>query len=260
MSLSGQQYRSNDDLFPLVFFPSAYKDEPEDGEEASEEKENGLDTFSYSPQVLKKTTTDDTVESTTSSTQPPKKTIKKIDLGAAATLISVPQTSQSNTASSNTPLPVATSNLNGTQNQPSAVNDLADLMGSVPAEPPLMPTPASGGTDLFGTFSGVTTTGAYIKFFLLLNCSQDYEPRWCNGHSCIRWLVEGFGTGSRFISTAYLLAYFDWSPRWRRADSIHLHQFLGFRLQSDGPPSGHLVWCQIAVKLSRLTGFFDRGL
>eukprot|EP00794_Sanderia_malayensis_P005177 gene5176-5829_t len=150
-----------------------YKDEPEDGEEIAEEKDEE-DSFSY--RSVKSSTSDTSSDVKEPQPQPSvtaaaRKPVKKIDLGAAATLIGVAQTSSSSEPSQNgfrqAPQQPLT-NLNAVASQPatpaqpqaSALNDLVDLMR--PTDPPLLPTNVVGnqGEDLFGGFSSAAPATA----------------------------------------------------------------------------------------------------
>eukprot|EP00794_Sanderia_malayensis_P005195 gene5195-5850_t len=150
-----------------------YKDEPEDGEEIAEEKDEE-DSFSY--RSVKSSTSDTSSDVKEPQPQPSvtaaaRKPVKKIDLGAAATLIGVAQTSSSSEPSQNgfrqAPQQPLT-NLNAVASQPatpaqpqaSALNDLVDLMR--PTDPPLLPTNVVGnqGEDLFGRFSSAAPATA----------------------------------------------------------------------------------------------------
>ena len=80
--------------------------------------------------------------------------MKKIDLGAAATLVSVAQTAKSQATENGS----ASEEPNDKKNT-SAMNDLADLMNTGPTDAPLVPGNVSGEPDLFGNFSSAQPAG-----------------------------------------------------------------------------------------------------
>lgn len=141
---------------------SDYKDEPEDGEEISEDRESATeDTFSYrSVKSSMSESTSDVKEPPAA--QPVRKPVKKIDLGAAATLISVPPSSSQKQRAENGIAPAELVSDPPAQEKKSAMNDLVDLMNTGPTDAPLMPTSTSSNQeDLFGGFSSAPTHGMY---------------------------------------------------------------------------------------------------
>ena len=136
---------------------SAYKDEPEDGEEVSEEKDVAdEDVFSY--QSNKSSESDIHSGSKSSSLSLPaskpqagrsqaSKPVAKIDLGAAATLVNVAKAAESKTLEngSNQQAPNASTGS-------SAMGDLFDLMNTGPSSAPLAPVNNTSEPDLFGGF------------------------------------------------------------------------------------------------------------
>ena len=142
---------------------SAYKDEPEDGEEASEEKDVAdEDVFSY--QSTKSSESDLSSAKSSSFSLPPSgmqtsksqasKPLAKIDLGAAATLVNVAKAAET-TTSENGLNQQAPSRSTG----PSAMNDLVDLMNTGPSDAPLEPMNKISEPDLFGRFVGAPDAG-----------------------------------------------------------------------------------------------------
>eukprot|EP00795_Rhopilema_esculentum_P011931 gene11931-2499_t len=144
---------------------NAYKDEPEDGEEVSEDKEAAdEDIFSYrssksssskfsSSDLGSELDKPDTPTPTPAPTQT-RQPVRKIDLGAAASLVNVPKPAASEprengTSVSTVPITTATA--------PSAMNDLVDLMSAGPTDPPLLPMNTAPEQDLFGGFSSAPT-------------------------------------------------------------------------------------------------------
>lgn len=148
-----------------MFFFSVYKDEPEDGEEASEERDVADDDiFSYrstkssSSELQSEKSSSFSMSSASSRPQENKpKPIGKIDLGAAASLVSVPKTvdNENNENGLNQRAPSNTS-------APSAMNDLVDLMNTGPNDAPLIPANPTAETDIFSGFASATPSGNYF--------------------------------------------------------------------------------------------------
>ena len=141
---------------------SVYRDEPEDGEEVSEEKDTAdEDIFTYKSSTL--TSSDASLEkgaSASATPSPTRKPMKKIDLGAAATLVSVAQTAKSQATENGSALQQPNDKKNT-----SAMNDLVDLMNTGPTDAPLVPGNVSAEPDLFGNFSSAQPAGN-TKIFL----------------------------------------------------------------------------------------------
>lgn len=141
---------------------NVYKDEPEDGEEVSEEKYVAdEDVFSY--QSAKPSESDLSVSSRSSTSSLPlsskpqqlnkpqvNKPTAKIDLGAAATLVNVAKAAENKSAENGISQQAPPSSTTSA----SAMSDLVDLMNTGPTDSPLVPMNNTSKPDLFGTFVG----------------------------------------------------------------------------------------------------------
>lgn len=169
-----------------IFRFSIYKDEPEDGEEASEEKDAAdEDIFAY--RSTKSSLSDFNSDKSSSfslssanSSKPQatnkyeeKKSMNKVDLGAAATLVSVARNAGESQASGNGPNQhnQHSSRINAGQ---TAMSDLVDLMNTEPNDAPLVPMNKPEEPDLFGGFAGAPATGSYFLFYLFSEIESQF--------------------------------------------------------------------------------------